>query len=267
MSEPAVKAAARELGLPINQPVKVKTGTLHEWLAERRPDVAIVLAYGRILPPLVLAAPRLGCLNLHASLLPKYRGAAPINWAIIRGEVETGISLMQMDEGLDTGPVYTRHTLRIDSNENAGELSERLANLAAEVVVRDVPRVVAGQLAAVSQDPALASFAPPLTREHGRIDWSQAPSAITDLIRGLAPRPAAHSGLGAKSLRLLAARPLPEIASAAPGTVRVSEKSRLLVHAAHGAVEILLAQLEGKKVLAAPDLINGRILRDGDTLT
>lgn len=267
LAEPPVKFAARELGLLVHQPVKVKTGTLHEWLAELRPDIAVVLAYGRILPASVLAAPRFGCVNLHASLLPKYRGAAPINWAIIRGEVETGISLMQMDEGLDTGPVFTCHTLAIGPEENAGELSERIANLAAVVVRRDIPRVVAGELTAVGQDPALASFAPPLTREHGRIDWVQAPRTIANLVRGLAPRPGAHTSVRAKTLRILAARPLPDSPSGPPGAVRVSDRSRLLVHAGSGAVEVLHAQLEGKKVLAAADLVNGRVLRDGDALT
>src|SRR6185295_16413735 len=173
LSEPAVKRAARELGVEVHQPVKVKTGTLHEWLKERELDAVVVMAYGRILPPAVLGAPRRGCLNLHASLLPKYRGAAPIQWAIMRGERETGISLMQMDEGLDTGPVYSRRSLPIGPEENAAELAERMAELAAEVVRSDVPRAIRGELVAEPQNEPEASLAPPIEREHTEVAWAR----------------------------------------------------------------------------------------------
>src|SRR5262245_61527634 len=131
LTEPAVKRAARELGIDVHQPVKVKTGNLHDWLGERRVDVAVVLAYGRMLPKAVLDVPGRGCMNLHASLLPRYRGAAPINWAIARGERETGVSLMQMDEGMDTGPVFTMRSIEIGPEETAGELAARIAELSA----------------------------------------------------------------------------------------------------------------------------------------
>jgi hypothetical protein len=140
LHEPPVKVAARELGMEAHQPVKVKTGNLDAWLRERSPDVAVVLAYGRILPKAVLEAPRRGCMNLHASLLPRWRGAAPINWAIVHGDPETGISLMQMDEGLDTGPVYAMRSIRIGPEETAGELAERIAELAGVVVREDAAR-------------------------------------------------------------------------------------------------------------------------------
>lgn len=271
LAEPAVKQAARELGIAAHQPVKVKTGTLHEWLAERRVEVAVVLAYGRILPRAVLVAPRAGCLNLHASLLPKYRGAAPINWAIVHGEHHTGISLMHMDEGLDTGPVYTEHRVAIGALETAGELAPRMAELAADVVRKDVPRVVAGELQATPQDDAMASFAPPITREHTRIDWSAPAAGVVNLIRGMAPRPGAHTTLRGKTLRLLSARPaseveLPGADRLSPGTVTISERSRIWIGTGDGMVELLQAQLEGKKLLAARDLVNGRALVEGDVL-
>jgi methionyl-tRNA formyltransferase len=266
LAEPAVKQAARELGVEVHQPVKVKTGTLHEWIAERRADVAVVLAYGRILPAAVLSAPRVGCLNLHASLLPKYRGAAPINWAIVQGEHETGIALMHMDEGLDTGPVYTRHALPIGPTETAGELAPRLAELAARVVEQDVPRVVSGELHATPQNDAEATFAPPITREHTRIAWERPAPTIVNLIRGMAPRPGAYTTLRGKTLRVLAAATVADAMGHAPGTVVVADRSRVLIATAGGAVELLYAQLEGKKVLPARDLVNGRALTDGDVL-
>lgn len=262
---PAVKLAALELGLELHQPVKVKTGNLHEWLAERRPDVALVLAYGRILPPNVLAAPRCGCMNLHASLLPKYRGAAPINWAIVEGETETGVSLMQMDEGMDTGPVYALRRLAIGSEETAGELAGRLAELAAEMVREDVPRAVSGELAATPQDESLASYAPLITAKDTEIDWTAPAGSIVNRVRGLTPRPGAHSSVRGKRLNLVTVRVASESIAGAPGTVLVAAR-RVLVAAGSGAVEVLRAQLEGRKPLGAVELVNGRALADGDRL-
>jgi methionyl-tRNA formyltransferase len=266
LREPAVKIAARELGLEAHQPVKVKTGNLHEWLAERRADVALVLAYGRILPRAVLDAPRRGCMNLHASLLPHYRGAAPINWAIVHGETETGISLMQMDEGLDSGPVYAMRRLAISAAETAGELAERLAALAALVVREDLPRAVSGDLAAAAQDEAQASWAPLITPGHTRVDWGKSANEIVNLVRGMAPRPGAHTGVRGKKLRLHAIRSAEEGVEGPPGTVHISDRRAILVQAGVGTVEILRAQLEGRKPLDAADLVNGRALKDGDLL-
>lgn len=262
---PPVKLAALELGLQVHQPVKVKTGTLHEWLAERRPDVALVMAYGRILPAQVLAVPRRGCVNLHASLLPKYRGAAPIQWAIIQGETETGVSLMQMDAGMDTGPVFAMRRLAVGSDETAGELAARLALLAAEMVQQDLARAVSGELTPAPQDETQASYAPPLRAKDTEIDWSAAAQRVVNRVRGLTPRPGAHSSIRGKRLNLLGVRAASQSVAGPPGTVRVVER-RVFVAAADGAVEILRAQLEGRKPLNAADLINGRALADGDRL-
>ena len=171
LQAPAVKVLAEELGLEVTQPVKVRTGELRDWLEARRPDVLVVLAYGRILPSSVLEVAPHGAINLHASLLPRYRGAAPIAWSIIRGDKETGVSLMQMDAGMDTGPVLSRHALAIGDEETAGELAVRLGELAAEVLRTDLPRALRGELVAEPQDENLASNAPPLLRDTGRIDF------------------------------------------------------------------------------------------------
>jgi methionyl-tRNA formyltransferase len=264
VSAPEVKRVALELGLPVYQPQKVKTGELEQWLVALGIDVAIVLAYGRILPPPVLRTPRKGCLNLHASLLPKYRGAAPINWAIAHGETETGISLMQMDDGLDTGPVFTRRAISIGPDETAGQLAERLALLAAEVVTQDVPRAIDGTLEPSPQDPARASHAPPITREHLRIDWQRPASEIANLIRAMAPKPGAFTSLRGKIVKVLAAHALAETGGAA-GEVDV-EGGRVVVTSGSGKLEIVTAQLEGRKQSLARELVNGRVFRPGDVL-
>ncbi|HVR18485.1 MAG TPA: methionyl-tRNA formyltransferase, partial [Polyangiaceae bacterium] len=188
---PAVKSAALERGFDVFQPEKVRSGELLRWLADRSPDVSLVIAYGRILPTDVLDAPRRGAMNLHASLLPKFRGAAPINWAITQGETETGVSLMQMDAGLDTGPVFVRETLAIGPEENAGELAARISELAARVVRTHLARAVGGELVSEPQDESLASHAPLIESRHRLVDFSQPAERVSDLVRGMAPSPGA----------------------------------------------------------------------------
>lgn len=264
LATPPVKEAAVELGLDVHQPTKVRTGELARWLHDKQADVALVMAYGRILPADVLGAPRRGAMNLHASLLPRYRGAAPINWAIVHGETQTGISLMQMDEGLDTGPVYSRHALDLTETETAGSLTERLAALAAQVVLADLAAAVEGKLVAEPQDDAQATHAPLIERHHLQVDWGRSADEIARLVRGMAPRPGAFTLLGGKVLRLHEARPVPApmAPGAAPGTVSVLGK-RAVVATGQGTLEVVSAQVEGKKALMAADLINGRVLTDG----
>jgi methionyl-tRNA formyltransferase len=265
LKSPEVKVAALELGLEVTQPTRVRDGALEAWLRERRPDVALVLAYGRILPRGVLDAPARGCVNLHASLLPAYRGAAPIQWSIIRGETVTGISLMQMDEGLDSGPVYLKRSLPIGADETSGELSTRLAELAAEVTLEGLPKVVRGELQAEPQDETRVTLAPPLERAHGVIDWTQSSQSIHDLVRGLSPRPSAFTTSGGQRLRVAVTRLASPVPVLEPGLVRV-ERPRVLVGTGDGALELVRAQLEGKRELAALDLVNGRALADAQVL-
>jgi methionyl-tRNA formyltransferase len=248
----------------VHQPVKVKTGTVDEWIRDRNVDVAVVLAYGRILPAKVLDAPRRGCMNLHASLLPRYRGAAPIQWAIMRGEATTGISLMQMDEGLDTGPVYATRELPISPDDDAGALSAKLADLAAEVVRVDLPRAVRGELALVPQDHASATFAPPLTRDHARIDWTAPARLIVDQIRGLSPKPGAFTTVGGRALKVLVARVGSVLDGGPPGQVVRADRGGLWIATGDRALEVVRGQVEGKKAMSAADLVNGRALRLGD---
>lgn len=266
LQPPPVKETALELGLDVFQPLKVKDGTLLQWLTERRIDVAVVLAYGRILPPPILECPRFGCINLHASLLPKYRGAAPINWAIFNGELRTGISLMQMDAGLDTGPIFERRELDIPAAWNAGQLSHALAQLAAQMIHDDLSVVFGGQQPS-PQDPTLATYAPPFGSAELTIDWSRSALAIHNQVRAFGPRPGAHSWLAGKRLRLLESEPLSNYPVGEPvGQVVVAEGAEIVVQTGHGGLRLLRAQLEGKKELGARDLVNGRVLRVGQQL-
>jgi methionyl-tRNA formyltransferase len=266
LSEPPVKVRARELGLEVIQPTKVRTPELAEGLRARGLDVAVVMAYGRILPKAVLDAPRLGCVNLHASILPRYRGAAPITWSVVNGERATGVSLMQMDEGMDTGPVFTWREVPIDPDATAGEVGEQLAACAADVVRLDLPRVLAGELRAVPQDAAAATVAPMLRKDDGRIDWTKPAARVHDHARGMTPWPGAWTTLGGKLIKILATRRAPGPAGGAPGEVVVAHKGRCEVACGEGRVEIVRAQVEGKKALGATELVAGRTLAVGTLL-
>ncbi|MDC0677139.1 MULTISPECIES: methionyl-tRNA formyltransferase [Sorangium] len=268
LKAPPVKVKALELGLPVVQPEKVRTPEFAAWVADARADVALVIAYGRILPKAVLEAPRRGCMNLHASILPRYRGAAPITWAIVGGEAETGISLMQMDEGMDTGPVYAVHRAPIGPDTTADELAIDLGALAARVVREDLRRAVDGALALAPQDHEAATHAALLKKEDGRIRWERSARQIHDHIRGMTSWPGAFTTIDGKALKVLAARVESEAdqAGAPPGTVVMAGRSVVIVACGAGAIQILRAQAEGRKPLAAADLVAGRTLQTGMVL-
>lgn len=262
MQAPPVKRAAQRLGLEVVQPEKIRPPEFAAWVESRAVDVALVMAYGKIFGASLLRAPRRGCINLHASLLPLYRGAAPINWAIVRGERETGISLMQMDEGCDTGPVFSRHAIAIGSDETAGELSERLATLAASVVREHLRRAVAGELPAEPQDDAAATHAPMLQKSDGLLSFEMPARVVHDHARGMNPWPGAFTFLEGKRFKFLATR-LGERAEGAPGTVLRIDQGAAQVACGEGTIELLVGQIEGKKALDAAQLAAGRTLRPG----
>lgn len=270
LTAPPVKKRAIELAIPVVQPTKLKTGEFAAWLRDQDVDVALVVAYGRILPKDVLSAPRLGCVNVHASLLPKYRGAAPITWAIVDGEPETGITLMQMDEGMDTGAILEQFPTPITPDETAGELSERLSALGALAVRKGLPRYVAGGYTPIPQDHAKATTAPMLEKEQGRIDFGKPARAVHDHVRGMTPWPGAFTRSRGKTLKVHATRvtdvPSGAVVAAAPGTVVLADKSRVVVACGERAVELLKVQLEGKKAIAAGDWFLGRGVAEGDVL-
>jgi methionyl-tRNA formyltransferase len=269
LTPPPVKVRALELGLDVIQPAKLKTGEVEAWVRERNADVALVIAYGRILPSGVLAATRTGFVNVHASLLPKYRGAAPITWAIVRGETETGVTLMVLDEGMDTGPMLGRHVIPILPDETAGELSVRIAALGALAVRSELARFVAGQIIPVPQDSSQATHAPMLDKKDGLVDWEKGARAIHDHVRGMSPWPGAFTTLAGKTVKILATQVSSLArAGAAPGEIIGADKSRVLVACgdAGRSVELLRVQLEGKKPVRGAEWHMGRGVHEGDRL-
>jgi methionyl-tRNA formyltransferase len=272
LSAPPVKTRALELGLPVVQPTNLKTGEFGAWVRAQGVDVALVVAYGRILPAEVLSGPRLGCVNVHASLLPKYRGAAPIAWAIVNGDTETGITLMKLDAGLDTGPTFARVVTPIEPEETAGELGARLARLGAEALSRWLPKYIAGECPLEPQDDAKKTLAPILVKDHGRIDWSRPARAVHDHVRGMSPWPGAFTIARGRMVKVHATRLLGDGAvfgiggASPPGVVVLADKSRVLVACGDGFVEVAKVQPEGRRVMSASEWAMGRGVAEGDTL-
>jgi methionyl-tRNA formyltransferase len=265
---PPVKVRAQELNIPVFQPTKVRDGTLSDWMKEQRADAALVMAYGRILTPETLSAPRLGCVNLHASLLPKYRGAAPIQRALMEGEDETGICLMHMDRGMDTGPVLSCRTIPILADDDTGSLSGKIAELARHMTLEDIPRFLQGELISTPQDSTQATHALPLTGEDRKLDFSRPGIELERQIRALSPRPGASVHVlrrgTAKSLKLLRARLGSTDDHLSPGEVGRGSSGQLLVGTGDGTLEILLVQPQGKKMQTGADALNGRSLLPGE---
>jgi methionyl-tRNA formyltransferase len=224
----------------------------------------VVIAYGRILPKAVLEAPRLGCVNVHASILPKLRGAAPIQWAVVRGETESGVCLMQMDEGLDTGPVLACERLPIGPDETAAELSLRLSALGAQVVREQLPRLLAGQLIATPQDEARATLAPLLSKDDGAVDWSRPARELHNLVRGFSPWPGAFTWLAGTRLKLLSTQVCDEHTThSAPGQLLKVAREGIDVACGQGSLRLIELQLEGAKRLRAADFSAGQRLEAG----
>ncbi|MDB4939414.1 MAG: Methionyl-tRNA formyltransferase [Labilithrix sp.] len=268
LTAPPVKKRALELGLNVVQPTKLKTGEFAAWLRDQKVDVALVVAYGRILPQDVLDAPRLGCVNVHASLLPKLRGAAPITWAVVQGEPETGVTLMQMDAGMDTGAMLEQFATPIAEEETAGELSERLSAIGALATRKGLPMYVSGGYTPIQQDHAKATMAPMLKKEDGRIDFTKPARAVHDHVRGMMPWPGAVTTARGKTLKVHATRvtDVPQGKKAEPGTVVFADKTRVVVACGERGVELSRIQLEGKKAIAAGDWFLGRGIAEGDKL-
>lgn len=268
LAPPPVKVWAESQGIPVYQPERLRDGKLAEILAPYEPEVAVVAAYGRILPKDILELPKRGCLNVHASLLPKYRGAAPIQWAIVEGETETGVTLMQMDEGLDTGDILAVATIPIDPEETGGSLHDKLSNLGAELVRKHLPAFFEGKLVAKKQDDSQATLAPILKKEDGRLDFRLRAENLERRVRGFSPWPGAFTYLepGARDLlKIHRVRPHDRKTEAPPGTV--ISTAPLLVAAGEGtALEILEAQPEGKRRMTAQELRAGRWLAEGQVL-
>lgn len=260
----AVKRLALELGLAIYQPTELKSEAARRPLVETQAEVMVVAAYGLILPPAVLQLPRLGCVNIHASLLPRWRGAAPIQRAILAGDAETGITLMQMDAGLDTGPILATARLPIAADETAGSLHDKLAALGAREIVRLLPRLAAGEIQPVPQDAAQAVYAPKIGREEARIDWCQPAYVIDRMVRAFNPVPGAWTEWRGQVLKIW--RATPAAGSGTPGTVLSASGEGLRVACGEGALTVLELQKAGGRRLAAAAFLAGQSLAPGEQL-
>ena len=254
-----VHARAQELGLPVRHPVSLKTPEAQAEFAALQADVAVVVAYGLILPQAVLDAPRHGCLNIHASLLPRWRGAAPIHRAVMAGDAQTGVCIMQMEAGLDTGPVLLQETTDIGPRDTTGDLHDRLAAMGARLIVTAL-RALPG-LVAQSQPEDGVSYARKIDKAEARVDWSEPAEAVARKINGLSPFPGAWCQTPDGRLKLLNAEAVP--GAGAPGTVL----DGLTLACGTGAVRILKAQREGKRAMTADDVLRGMDLATGMVLT
>lgn len=259
LSPSAVCAVAERLGIPLFKPATLKDPAAQEQVRAATPDVMVVAAYGLLLPPAVLEIPRLGCLNIHASLLPRWRGAAPIQRAILAGDARTGISIMQMDAGLDTGAVLLEEPLDVSARDTTGTLTASLATLGAAAIVKALAELA--RLQPRPQDNARATHAPKVTKADAAIDWRESSVQVDRRIRALNPAPGAETRLASEVLKLWEA--LPVEARGAPGEIVVCDARRLVVACGEGALEVRRIQKPGGKPVTGPELARGLRLETG----
>lgn len=258
LTPPAVKVAALNYGLEVFQPINFKTNEGLEILQNLKPDICVVVAYGKILPKSILEVAKFGCINVHASILPKLRGASPIQWSIVTGEKETGVSIMQLDEGMDTGDVLSIEKCDILDSETHESLLVKLGEIGSKLLVKTLDDISQGKAVATPQDHSLATYAPIIKKEDGLINWNKSAKEIDCLIRGLHFWPVAYTMLEDKRLKILSANVYSEISLEA-GRVQVQNK-QIFVGCGSGAIEILELQLEGSKPMNAKSFLNGRNL-------
>jgi methionyl-tRNA formyltransferase len=261
LAAPPVKELALSRGVPVLQPVKLKTPPFSEELRRYAPDVCVVTAYGRILPRDILELPAKGCVNVHASLLPRFRGAAPIQWAIAHGDTETGVSLMVMDEGLDTGPVLAMKRLPISPDETSASLHVKLAALGGEVLRESLPKYLSGELKPVPQPTEGVVLAPIIEKDEGRLDFTRPAVVLERRLRAFTPWPGAFTTLGGKLLKVHRVRTAG--GTGAPGTVLAANPDGIEVACGEGSLVLLELQPEGKRVMSATDFLAGHKLAPG----
>lgn len=264
LTAPPVKQLAEKHGIPVYQPRTLRDGSSDDVIRELAPDIIVVVAYGCIIPPQLLHVARYGCINLHVSLLPKYRGSAPIQWAVLNGDSRTGVSIMQLDEGLDTGDVLMVEPVDIDPEETSGQLFDRVSALGAKTLVTALEKLEAGQLNPVPQQHELATLAPPLNKDMARFDFTQTAEHIHNWVRGMNPWPVAWFEYDGKRIKVLECRLAKEERGALPGTVLALKP--LTIAAGDGAVELLTVTPEGGKPMAGTAWAAGRRLKVGDRL-
>lgn len=261
-----VKIFAASRNLPVLQPERVRDDVFLQTFRQLAPDLVVLAAFGQMLPEEITGQPPFACLNIHPSLLPKYRGAAPINWAIINGEKKTGITIMQMAEELDAGDIILQEEIAIGPEEASDQLHDRLSCRGAELIVRAVEMIMSGTARQVAQDGASATYAPRLKKEDGLIRWGDSVESIVNLIRGLSSHPGAYTFLDGKKLKILGAKAEVTAMGEAPGTISRQKGMGLMVAAGNGCVHLLDVQLENKKRMPVEDFLRGYQVRPGSLL-
>lgn len=259
-----VKVVAEEKGIKVYQPLKVRDEEFVETLRAYNPDVIVVVAFGQIIPLSILKMPKFGCVNIHGSLLPKYRGAAPIQWAVLDGEKETGITTILMDEGIDTGDILLNKTIKIDTDETSGSLFDKLMALGAETILETLDELEKGSLTPIKQGENPTAYAKMLTKAMGLIDFTRPAKELDCFVRGMDPWPSAYTLLSGKTLKLWKVRPVE--GSGKAGSVIDIGKESFTIACGEGAIEVLEVQLEGKKRMSAGDFLKGSTLNIGQEL-
>jgi len=265
VSAPAVKALAAEHGLPVLQPERVRDAAFLDALRGLAPDLIVVAAYGRILPRAVLDLPPRGCINVHASLLPRHRGAAPVTWTILAGDTTTGVTIMAMNEEMDAGDILLQRETQVRPDDTGGTLLDRLARLGADAIGEAIDGLEAGTLRPIPQPATGVTFAPRIEREHGRIDWSRPAVELERQVRALAPTPSAFTTLGGHLLKVHRAEVGPARA-VDPGRVVTTGPGGIVVATGSGALRLLEVQLEGRRRLSAAEFLAGRGIAPGTCL-
>jgi methionyl-tRNA formyltransferase len=265
LTAPPVKREALRLGIPVFQPEKARDPESVARIAGERPGLIVVVAYGQILPPSILDIPEYGCINVHASLLPRYRGAAPINWAIARGETVTGVTIMKMDPGMDTGPMLHVREMPIGEDDTAETMFPRLSSLGAQALAEALGTLREGALAETPQDGNLATYAPMIKKEHGRIDWGKSAREVRNLVRGMTPWPSAFTDHDGKTLKILAASV--REGKGSPGEILSVDREGIVVACGENALLLGKVQPEGGREMSSREYAQGRRVRKGDRLS
>ena len=259
-----VKVVAEEKGIKVYQPLKVRDEEFVKTLRAYNPDVMVVVAFGQIIPLSILKMPKFGCVNIHGSLLPKYRGAAPIQWAVLDGEKETGITTILMDEGIDTGDILLKKTIKIDADETSGSLFDKLMALGAKTILETLDELEKGSLTPTKQGESPTAYAKMLTKAMGLIDFTRSAKELDCFVRGMDPWPSAYTLLSGKTLKLWKVRAV-EGGGKAGSVIEIGKES-FTVACGEGAIEVLEVQLEGKKRMSAGDFLKGSTLNIGQEL-
>lgn len=263
MQPPPIKVCAISHNIPVFQPVRIREPQALAELDGYEADIIVVAAFGQILPKAVLDRPRYGCINVHASLLPKYRGAAPIQWAVINGEEKSGVTIIRMNEGIDTGDMIAKTEVLLEEGETGGSLHDKLAKAGAELCVKAMQAIEAGTAVYEKQDDSRSSHTRMLKKQLGCIDWNQSAEEIERFIRGLNPWPSAYTYFGQKVLKVWRAHIEEGIAGAVPGQIARVSASELIVQTGKGSLSIDELQLEGKKRMRTPDFLRGFSIKPG----